>query len=514
MHSLTSDAARHTIIDRREGHYLSFPDLWRTPDGELLCAYREADEHVPNRRRLLLSRSMDGGASWTPPQQLHPTQGHCPRFSQPRAKELILIDDAARLLYRSHDQGRTWTEGKHAGMPYGIPDRVMALPDGSWLSTAHRHEGEHNPIAGQKPATQGVFRSQDHGANWEKIATLGGDPNLVLCEASMTRLPDGRILALLRENSQVFEPMYFTFSSDDGRTWSAPEASMLIGHRPTLGLTRDKRLLVTYRNRGPAGGTVAWLGDIADLEGFAVHSSVQHGPEPELTTEGLLLKTSDHSRPIYALYPLTNPIQARATLEARVKATGAGGLMRLGIAWQITETAMSPLLPPEEHEGAEDVPRDLSIPLPHDQFNTIRLEYNRGCLEVLVNDEQRATLNLPAAHVRRRMILVGANPSGEGTSKWQQIRQMNIEPDTQKTYVWDWESALGQPDARVREQVLELAADPRAAWCDYGYSGWAETENNSFVCAYHHGGGDTPGYEPGKTSFVRATRFGGSDFER
>ncbi|MBU1002874.1 MAG: glycoside hydrolase [Proteobacteria bacterium] len=514
MSSVSADATRHIIIDHREGQYLSFPDLWSTPNGELLCAYREADEHVPTRRRLLLARSRDSGLTWLAPEELHPTQGHCPRFSQPTPGQLLLIDDAGRPLYRSRDQGLTWVRGIYAGMPFGIPDRVMALPDGSWLSAAHRHEGEVNPIAGQSPSVQGVFRSRDQGANWERIAVLGQDPNLVLCEASMTRLRDGRLLALLRENSQVFEPMYFTLSSDDGRTWSPPEASLLIGHRPTLGQTRDGRLLVTYRNRGPAGGTAAWRGNLDSLGDFAVHSSLQHGPEPRLTTGGLFLDNSRQPLPLYALRPVTDPTLARASLQAQVMAEGHGGLMRLGIAWQITRDAMLPLLPCENSEGCDDAPRDLSIALPRGQFNTIRLEYDRGRLDVLVNGEPRVGLELPAAQVRRRMVLIGANPSGEGASTWRQIRQLNIEPGTKTTYVWDWEPALGQPDARIREQVLELAGDPQAAWCDYGYSGWVETDDDSFLCAYHHGGGADPGYDPGKSSHIRTTSFTGSDFGR
>lgn len=514
MPSVSADAARHKIIDRRAGQYLSFPDLWQTPDHGLLCAFREADEHVPSRRRLLLARSLDHGRTWLAPEQLHPTQGHCPRFSQPVPGQLILIDDAGRPLYRSADQGRTWTRGSYAGMPFGIPDRVMALPDGSWLTTAHRHEGEVNPICGQKPSIQGVFRSHDQGANWERIATLGGDPNLVLCEASMTRLSDGRLLALLRENSQVFEPMYFTVSCDEGRTWSPPEASALIGHRPTLGRTRDGRLLVTYRSRGPAGGTAAWRGDLDSLDGFAVHSSLQHGPEPRLTPEGLLLENSWQPLPLYALRPLTDPTLARASLQAQVMAEAHGGLMRLGIAWQVTAQALVPLLPPGETDGCDDAPRGLSIALPGGQFNTIRLEYDRGRLEVLVNGETRATLELSAAQVRRRMVLIGANPSGPGSSTWRQIRHLNIEPGPKKTYVWDWEPALGQPDARARHEVLELAGDAQASWCDYGYSGWVETDDDEFLCAYHHGGGSDPGYEPGKSSHIRATSFDSSDFER
>jgi len=513
MPTLSHLTDRHSTVDRRYAHYLSFPDLWRAPSDEVLCAYREADEHVPNRRRLLLSRSRDNGRTWSAPEELNPTQGHCPRFSEPEPGRLTLIDDAGRTLYHSADAGLTWRRQGYQGMRgFGVPDRILPLADGSWLTTGHRHQGEVNPATGQQPATQAVFRSTDRGAAWEQISVMGGDPDLVLCEASMARLPGGRILALLRENSQVFEPMYRVHSDDEGRSWSAPEPTGLIGHRPTLGLTRGGRLLVTYRDRGPAGGTAAWMGEVDDLTGFAVHSSLQHGPEPACTASGLVLDASDERPPFYALRPLTHPAEARAMLEARVRAEGDGGLLRLGLAWRVSETALTPILPSEGTEGENDAPRDLSIPLVPGQANDIRLDYDRGRLSVCVNGEQRAGLDLPANHIRRRAVLFGCAPDGQGTVRWERVRQFGVEPGAQNTYVWDWEPALGQPDARVRETVLELAADPGAAWCDYGYSGWVETGDGEFLCAYHHGGADAPGYEPGKSSHVRATRFSEGDF--
>lgn len=512
MPTPTSLAGRHAVVDRRPGQYLSFPDLWRSPADEVLCAYREADEHVPNRRRLLVSRSTDGGRTWSPPEELDPRQGHCPRFAEPEPGTLVIIDDAGRFIRRSEDGGRTWDTGRHSGMEgFGIPDRILALPDGVWLTTAHRHEGEVNPIAGQKPATQAVFHSRDAGRSWERVGAIGGDHNLVLCEASITPLPDGRLLALARENSQVGEPMYRSFSTDAGRTWSEPEPALVMGHRPTAGLTRDGRLLVTYRDRGPAGGTAAWLGEVDDLAGFAVHSSIQHGPEPEISPAGLVLQAGE-APTLYALRPVTDPTTARGFLEARLAPGGEGALLRLGLAWKIAGDALTPILPAEDEDGAEDVPRDTRIPLPRDRENTIRLAYDAGRLDILVNGEHRAGFDLPAAHVRRRPVLFGTAPHAAGTAGWLAVRQLIVEPSGQKTYAWDWSPALGQPDARVREEVLQLAADPQAAWCDYGYSGWVETGEGRYLCAYHHGGGDEDGYEPGKSAHVRATRFTDEDF--
>lgn len=512
MHGIHSLDERHAVLDARPGHYLCFPDLWRAPSGEVLCVYREADVHVATRRRLLAARSADGGRTWSGPDVLHPATGHCPRISEPEPGLLAVIDDAGRLIHRSRDQGRTWTATPYAGMPPGVPDRILTLEDGTWLSAAHRHEGEENPLIRQPPPVQRVFASRDRGRTWEAVAVLGGDTNLALCEASMARLPDGSILALMRENSQVFEPMHLCRSTDGGRTWSGPRPTRLVGHRPSLGLTRDGRLLATFRNLGPAGGTAAWLGTPEELEGFAVQGP--GGPEPDATAQGLRLEPDPEGRPaFYALRPLRDPLRARATLEAEVTAASeaeGGGLLRLGLAWRVLADRMEPLLP--EAPGPDEALRGLRIPLPRGTCNAIRLEYDRGGLEVFVNGRPMAVLDLEPGLAARRPVLFGAAPGAEGASLWRRVRQSGLEADGQTPYVWAWEAGQGPPDARARAGCLLLADARGAAWCDYGYSGWVEMERGSFLCAYHHADASEPDYRPGESSRVVATRFSASDF--
>lgn len=534
MPSIHHLAARHGIVDAREGHYLSFPDLWRLPDGTLLCAYREADTHVPTRRRLLMARSTDGGGSWSEPWAVNADTGHCPRFCMPGPGPLRMIDDAGRLLYESADQGRSWSRTPYLGMPPGLPDRILRAGDGTWLCCTHRHEGDATPEIGQSPTVQGVFASRDAGRTWERIAVLSDDPNLVLCEASMALLPNGRILAMMRENSQVFEPMYLCHSDDHGRTWSTPRPTCLIGHRPTLGLVRDGNLLVTYRNRGPAGGTVAWKGRPGELDGFAVHGPSHGGGTPEISGDGLVLHPPRGGKPaLYALRPITHPKHARAMLEAEVLSLAehendGGGVLNLGIAWRVLADRMVPILPPADKKaddgrngttnGTDSLEelRALSIPLPRRRHNTIRLEYAGTRLDVSVNGQRMASLGLDAASVLRRGVVFGAASTKDGgpgsPSMWRRIRQFTLEPSAQTPYVWDWDPSRGQPDAHVRSRVLELASDHGAAWCDYGYSGWVEQDDGAFLCAYHHADAAHPDYVPGDTSWIQTTRFFATDF--
>ncbi|MBU1042742.1 MAG: exo-alpha-sialidase, partial [Proteobacteria bacterium] len=82
MPSLDTIADRHVVIDRRQGHYLCFPDLCLTDDGRLLCVYNEFDRHVGTRRRLMLRESADLGRTWSAARILCSTESHCPRISR------------------------------------------------------------------------------------------------------------------------------------------------------------------------------------------------------------------------------------------------------------------------------------------------------------------------------------------------------------------------------------------------------------------------------------------------
>jgi hypothetical protein len=80
-----------------------------------------------------------------------------------------------------------------------------------------------------------VVRSADQGRTWRYQATVAYDPNdpdpeLVgqycgYCESSITPLPDGELLCMMRTQGSQFapyRPMYSSWSSDEGQTWTKP----------------------------------------------------------------------------------------------------------------------------------------------------------------------------------------------------------------------------------------------------------------------------------------------------
>ncbi len=512
MPSITNITDRHTVIDRRDGEYLCFPDVIQADDGRLIVAYNEADQHVsPSRRALLTKTSFDNGRTWSDPVRMDVKRSHCPRLVRLSDGE-ILLSDSTRVFHRSRDNGDTWETHPVTGLAHDMIDRILDLGDGEWLTTGHCHRGTAaHPAIRQAPAEQMVYRSEDRGYTWHPVSVIGRERNLVLCEGSMILLPDGRIAALMRENSFVFEPMYLCFSADKGETWSDPVPTPLIGHRPTLGLTSSGDLLVTFRNVGPDPGTSAWLGTLEELtNGFQVHGR-STPKNPILTPDGLRVTNLETNENVvrYALRPMTDPRFAQATLEAelRVDAAGENGCgLRLGTWWKITPDSIVP--------DAEDA---VPVPLDPGRFHTIRLDFADGTVTLSVNGKQRTRIAVDPDHADSRGILFGAPHPFEDNAvdcTWKRVRLTIDEPRTGREYDWQWHHREGVPDAWAGNNVLELRNDRKAASPDFGYSGWTELADHTFFCAYHHGGGHEPGYDPLFTAHVMGTRFSRTDFSK
>jgi len=425
---------------------------------------------------------------------------------------LVLCDGGGGLQqHLSYDNGRTWAYYQSPEMNYSMPDRVIELSQETWLTTGHVCRGKSPvPETGSPFLEQTVFVSENQGQRWTPRSLMAIERCLSLCEASMARLPDGRIIALLREDSGVFEPMYFVESSDEGRSWSEPAPTPLIGHRPTLGLTRGGRLLVTYRNVAPDAGVAAFLGTLDGLrQDFAVHGLA---PEDglESTSEGLLATTSGGlgSALRWVLRPVTDPRRARVDLEIQVQCLedsqeNACGVY-CGCWWKILPDALIPALP-----GAG------AISLPEGRVNSIRFHMEGGSIAVQVNKGKRREYALGQADVRTRPILAGnlhLEQGNAGRQLWRAMRLRIEEPHRNGAYEWAWASGNGRPDAWARANILQLAGDRGAARPDFGYTGWVETTPGEFLCAYHHSGGPE-GYKPLETAHVQCTVFSEKDFQ-
>ena len=507
MPSLIDQPDRHTIIDARRGHYLCFPDVCMA-DGRLLAVYNDYDQHVGTRRHLLLKTSADQGRTWSRHRRLPLSPSHCPRLSRLADGTIFLADDQGHWL-TSRSRGRVWKKRPANGLGHGIQDRVLELEGNELLTTGHNHRGTFAHPATRQPTTeQMVYLSKDRGFSWRPLSVMAHQRNLVLCEASMVRLADGRILGLLRENSFVFEPMYLCVSEDNGRSWSDPAPTPLVGHRPTLGIWRGDQLLVTYRDVGPNPGTCAWSGTPEELASdYRVHGLKPDQGTPLFTPHGMRVANGDgpNNTVRYALRPLTDPRSASAVLEARVRVDHAGpngcGL-RLGVWFRIF---------PDRVEPEDGKP----VPLKPGRFHDLRVEYADGVVRLSVDG--KATCHRPCDpdHADTRPILFGAPLPAEDNAvdaTWQRVGLHVREPRFLREHRWEWHADQSTPDQWIDHRVLRLADSPRTAYGDFGYSGWTLLPDGSVFCAYHHADGTAPGYEVNRTCHIRGTRFSPEDF--
>ena len=304
---MMTNGPRFVTIARDDNLYEAFPDICLLPSGKLLCIYREADVHVASTSRTMLIESEDRGRTWTNPRQLDVRLSfaedravwNAPRIGLLPDGRLVANFDAfifpdeadhwgwpqSRLssqtfLWFSEDEGQTWTE-RHLTEVQGIcPDKILALTDDHWLIA----------IAYWSIRFPGAFRlhtvhSFDGGRTWPLSALTAEQEGYQHDEPSVVRLPDGRLLCVMRENVHTTRPSHYVLSTDDGHTWSTPRPAPFYGDRPAAGLLESGRLLVIYRNVEPAPGqeklndagrnpgTWAWLGDLAGLEGVEGESS-------------------------------------------------------------------------------------------------------------------------------------------------------------------------------------------------------------------------------------------------
>ena len=278
MNSISENQSRHRIVDRKEGRYLSFPDICELGAGKILIAYRSADKHVASESRLICKISDDKGKTWSERMLPNPKGGHCPRITYFADGILCIYDDGSQGVYWSKDEGKTWEKSSLKSMyenqflHFGIADKVFEL-EGSLFSAIHINMGMRKveitesghtinslkyPTTGQVIKSSLMIRSDDCGRSWYPYSLIACERDIVLCETSICKLQDGSLLAVHRENTSsiTYESMYKTISTDNGVSWSRPKPIPIIGHRPTVGITRSGKILITYRNVAPQRGTL------------------------------------------------------------------------------------------------------------------------------------------------------------------------------------------------------------------------------------------------------------------
>jgi hypothetical protein len=293
--STAPEILSHSTLYQDPAHYCAWPALVRAANGDLLLAFVRTEHHMYPDGAIVTMRSKDNGNTWTTPVVAFDTP------IDDRECGLTVLPDGRIVM---HVWSTFWKAERFTSLPYdAYPPEIIS----AWVKQVNE------PAYRAEAARHGgwVIVSSDHGHTWSApvrgpdsvhggitlqnglllVAAYredGGHINiytalqpegpwtiaaLVKCptpdthhfgEPHVAQLPSGRILLMIRYTAKQYDDrrddlhLWESYSDDNGRTWSAPFRTPLLGFPPHLLVLQDGRTLCTYgRRRAPFGERAA-----------------------------------------------------------------------------------------------------------------------------------------------------------------------------------------------------------------------------------------------------------------
>jgi hypothetical protein len=245
------------IIAQDPKEYLSFPDVIsdiKNKDKYYLV-YRSADAHMPTSSKIHLMMSTNKGVDWREIYHIEKKLyedgcvWNCPRLSYLPDKTLSIICDTkdaireARCNFKVEminlDIKNNKIRHRTTEMKGMVPDRIIPFKN-KLLCANHKHNPSYSNLI------QMVNWSIDDGLTWHDCNILANDPKHKLCEASIVNFKDKYLLAYLRDNNGIVNPIHI-YMSYDGINWKKHGKLPTNGHR-IVAILDGNRVVATYRN--------------------------------------------------------------------------------------------------------------------------------------------------------------------------------------------------------------------------------------------------------------------------
>lgn len=260
-----------------------FPNLCEMPDGTLLACHSISEAFESVDGTSYLSRSHDGGRTFTKPEKMFVKSPDYAVFSDTCKVTRLQDGRLAALGYAfdrtnpdlpignpetgglleniifisfSEDNGRTWSQWQILDCSWGRHVEVSApltvLKSGAWVTPITGFSAWDGTKTG--PTCGRILRSDDGGQNWsdDTICMVFKDPDITCYEQRLCQLDSGAVVVIgWNENTRTGERLknHYTISYDDGRTFSKPRSTGICGQASSLCALSDEKLLALHAVR-------------------------------------------------------------------------------------------------------------------------------------------------------------------------------------------------------------------------------------------------------------------------
>jgi len=313
--------SRYTILDQgtiyrtAEGLQGYYPRVVKLGERELLASFIASTTIESEDSHPELTRSTDGGKTWTPEgpldaRCLHPLTAtetgfisrgpdgtlfclaaHWPLDAANLTEPLVHPETLGMktnypVLRRSTDGGRSWTNPVELPKPYPVPlecpNNLVTLADGAFIfscSTWRNWDG--SMPCGHRVTS---MRSTDGGATWQGPIDIFHDPSdrIGFWEGRIAQLHGDLLLATCWAHDwQTDEDIHnhYAISRDAGRTWEPAAPSPVKGQTGYPLRLTDDRFLFIYNHRRPPVGVRAQIARLQDDKWVTVYDDEVWTPE-------------------------------------------------------------------------------------------------------------------------------------------------------------------------------------------------------------------------------------------
>ncbi|MFZ0956423.1 MAG: DUF2341 domain-containing protein [Candidatus Sulfotelmatobacter sp.] len=226
-----------------DGTYNNTPAVVQAANGDFVLSYKKGPGHV-NSPFVILRRSRDGGATWSPEEVYWDSSKPDPGLARTPLGDLLIAfvkaDSSGALggaYSRSADNGLTWGPFTF----FDNPPTATYVVDPLLNIGSMMYGAGYGSYVGGTGYAPSVWSSSDDGFTWSKLSELRGPEEPGLDETALAQTGPNTMFAMMRTDDGL--DTFGRYSEDLGFSWEP-----LISYTSQVGVLQDPEMI----QAGPA----------------------------------------------------------------------------------------------------------------------------------------------------------------------------------------------------------------------------------------------------------------------